>query len=159
MRTAPRLALLLGLVLTAPAPAAAQGVPNLSGTWALVPDKSDFGPMPPPQSRTDVIDHKEPALVINRTQMTPNGEVSARLVYAVDGKPYKNTVADAEVTSTLRWDGPVLVIVSTVGTPNGEATLTDRYTLSEDGKTLTQSRTINIQGQELIQTMVLEKKS
>ena len=50
------------------------------------------------------------------------------------------------------------MIVSTVQTPNGEATVTDRLSLSGDGKTLTQQRAISVQGQELAQTMVLVKQ-
>ena len=158
-RTPSRLAGLMALTLVTLAPAAAaQSVPDLSGTWVLVPDKSDFGPMPGPTSRTDIIDHKEPALTIKRTQMTPQGEVSANLVYAVDGKPYKNIAAGNEVTSTLKWEGQTLVIVSTISTPNGDANITDRLSLSSDGKTLTQARTISFQGQEVSQTIVLAKQ-
>jgi hypothetical protein len=159
MRHAVRLAALAVLAGLAPAHAIAQGVPNLSGTWVLVPEKSDFGPMPAPQSRTDVIDHKEPALTIARTQVTAAGETTTSLVFAVDGKPHKNTVGQTELTSTLHWEGAVLVVVSLVNTPQGEVTLTDRYELSADGKTLTQARVISVPGQELSQTMVLEKKA
>jgi hypothetical protein len=67
-------------------------------------------------------------------------------------------VGPSELTSTLRWDGVVLVMVSTVSTPDGEVTITDRYTLSEDGKTLTQARTISAQGQELSQKLVLARQ-
>ena len=49
-------------------------------------------------------------------------------------------------------------MVCEVDTTQGPATLTDRWSLSADGKTLTQTRTINIQGQELKQTMVLAKQ-
>jgi hypothetical protein len=45
-----------------------------------------------------------------------------------------------------------------VTTPQGAATITDRYTLSADGKTLTQARTIAVQGQEIPQTLVLTKQ-
>jgi hypothetical protein len=150
---------LLSLALTVPAGVTAQAVPNFSGTWVLQVDKSDFGMMPGPTSRTDIIDHQEPKITIKRTASSPQmGEIKADLMYVVDGKPYKNTVGPQEATSTLHWEGQVLVIVSEVNTPQGQATLTDRWTLSADGKTLTQVRTITAGGQEFTQTAVFSKQ-
>jgi hypothetical protein len=151
------IALLLTLAL--PATAVAQA-PDLSGTWVLQVDKSDFGPMPGPTKRTDVITHKEPSLTVKRSVESPqNGAATSELVYAVDGKEWKNKTADGnELTSTLKWDGAVLVVTTVAVTPNGEVTITDRFALSSDGKTLTQDRTIAVQGQELAQKMVLAKQ-
>ena len=157
MRSLTRAALSLLFVLLA-IPAVAQSVPNLTGTWVLDVSRSDFGMMPAPAGRTDVIDHKEPALVIKRTTTTPNGEVASTLTYAVDGKPYVNKAGNNDISSVLKWEATTLVVVSTAQTPNGEATITDRFSLSGDGKTLTQQRAISIQGQELAQTMVLAKQ-
>ena len=87
------------------------------------------------------------------------GSVTSDLVYAIDGKEWKNKTADgAELTSTLKWDGQVLVVTSVLNTPQGEATITDRFSLSADGKTMTQDRVIAIQGQEIAQKMVLAKQ-
>ncbi len=159
MRVLSHVALSAALTLAAFSPAAGQGAPNLTGTWVMVADKSNFGTMPAPQSRTDVIDHKDPSLVIKRTQTGgPMGDVTATLTYGIDGKSYKNTLGPNDVTSTLKWDGQVLVVESTVSTPNGDATVTDRFSLSADKKMLTQDRKISIQGQELAQTIVLAKQ-
>lgn len=151
-------ALLAVLTFGVPAVGSAQTVPNLSGTWVMQADKSDFGMMPGPQSRTDIFDHQEPKLTIKRTTTSPNGESSSTLVYAVDGKPYQNTVGANEITSTLNWDGATLVSVSTLSTGQGEVTITDRFTLSADGQTLTQARSFSMGGQETGQTIVLAKK-
>jgi hypothetical protein len=153
------LAAALTLAVALPVTAGAQKVPNLSGTWVMQADKSDFGMMPPPTSRTDVIDHKEPNLTIKRTVSSPQtGETTSNLVYAVDGKPYKNMVGEIQLTSTLKWDGQTLVMVSMASTPQGDVTITDRYTLAEDGKTLTQDRTLTVQGQELKSKMVFARQ-
>jgi hypothetical protein len=106
-----------------------------------------------------VVDHQEPKLTIKR-MVTANGtENSTNLVYAIDSKPYKNMVGPTEVTSTLHWEGSTLVSVSTVPDSQGnQVTITDRYDLSQDGKTLTQKRTFSAQGQELTQTLVLIKQ-
>lgn len=146
------------LVSAAPQSAAAQAKPDLSGIWVLDLAMSDFGMMPAPISRTDVIDHKEPALTISRTQNTPNGEITANLVYRVDGQPHVNDAAGQEVTSSLAWDGMTLVITSNLTIPQGDVTIVDRMTLSGDGKTLNSHRTLSIQGQEIVQTSVLHKQ-
>ena len=116
--------------------------------------------MPGPTSRTDVITHKEPSLTIKRSIVSAQtGSVTSDLVYAIDGKEWKNKTADgAELTSTLKWDGPVLVVTSSLTTPQGDAVITDRFTLSSDGKTMTQERLIAIAGQEIAQKMVLAKQ-
>ena len=146
------------LALAAPRVSAAQSVPSLSGTWILQVDKSDFGPMPPPASRTDVIDHQEPKLTIKRTVVSVAGTNSTELVLAVDGKPYKNAGVMGETVSTLHWDGQTLVIVNTVESPQGQFTATDRVTLSSDGKTMNVARVLSIAGQEVTQTLVLAKQ-
>jgi hypothetical protein len=159
MRTSLPCGLLVVLALAATGTAAGQSAPNLSGTWVLQADQSSFGMMPAPQSRTDVIDHQEPKLTIKRTTTNANGETTtSELTYAVDGQPYKNMAGPTEITSRLHWDGKVLVSVSTATAPQGEVTITDRYTLSEDGKTLTQQRSLSVAGQEIAQTMVLAKQ-
>lgn len=149
------LAALTALVSTS---LSAQSVPNLSGTWVLQVDQSNFGAMPGPQSRTDVIDHQEPKLTIKRSVTNASGETTSNLVYVVDGKPYKNMVAQSELSSTLKWDGQILVMVSTLSTPQGEVSITDRLSLSADGKTLNQARTLSAGGEQIEQTMVLAKQ-
>ncbi len=147
------------LALPWSAPAAAQDKPDLSGTWVMVADKSDFGAMPGPTTRTDVIEHKGTSLVMKRSQGGgPMGDVNSTLTYGIDGKEYKNQAGPNDVTSKLRWEGDVLVMESTVATGQGDASVVDRYSLSADKKTLTQNRTISIQGQEIKQTIVLAKK-
>jgi hypothetical protein len=158
MRSLMTAALLALLTSTTPALSYAQHAPNLSGTWVLQVDKSDFGMMPAPTSRTDVIDHQDPKLTIKRTVVAGGAETVGNLVFGVDGKPYKNMMGTSELTSTLKWDGPVLVVTTLTSTPQGEVTLTDRFSLSADGKTLTQDRSISVQGQELTQKLVLVKQ-
>lgn len=158
MQSVSRLAGLFALALIAAPTLPAQGPPNLSGTWVLQPDKSNFGPLPAPTRRTDVIEHQEPRLTVKRTGSGPQGDFSAELVFAVDGKPHQNSVNGNELSSTLQWEGQVLVMMSTAQTPNGEVTLTDRWSLSADGKTLTQARTVDVQGQTFEQTAVFAKQ-
>ena len=147
----------LGITLLALTPLGAQKVPDLSGTWVMALDKSDFGPLPAPQSRTDVIEHKGSSITVKRTVVGPNGETTATIVYGIDGKPYTNHIGEIDATSVLRWDGPVLVVESTLNTPQGEVKAVDRFTLSADGKTLTQARSLSLGDQQATQTIVMVK--
>ncbi len=158
MPTLARLTGSLGLTLLALSPLAAQKVADLSGSWVLALDKSDFGPLPPPQSRSDVIVHKEPKITDKRTVVVAGGSTTSTLVYAADGKPYVNHVGGIDATSVLRWDGPVLVMESTLTTPQGPVTVVDRFSLSADGKTLTQARTLTLEGKTVNQTIVMVKQ-
>lgn len=153
-----RTALLAALLAVPASPLAAQDVPNLSGTWVLQVAESDFGPLPAPERRTDIITHEEPRLVVQRMTMSQGQEASLELTYAVDGEPHENDAGGAVVVSRLSWDGSVLVMVSTVSSPQGEITLHDRYSLSPDGQTLTQARVLQVQGQEFSQRMVLKRQ-
>lgn len=153
-----RTALCTAVIALAPGTLVAQTVPNLSGTWILQVAESDFGPLPAPERRTDIITHEEPRLVVRRMTMAQGQEASLELRYAVNGEPHENDAGGAVVVSRLRWDGSVLVMTSTVSSPQGEVVLTDRYSLSPDGQTLTQARTLQVQGQEFAQRMVLKKQ-
>lgn len=158
MRLPIPLGFLAGLALGV-SPAHTQTVPNLSGTWVFQRDKSDLGNMEAqtPQARTDVWDHQEPKLTIKRTTTSDAGENTATLVYVIDGQPHKNMAGPTEITSRLHWEGSTLVSVSTFPTPQGDITITDRYTLSEDGKILTQERVFALMGQETGQKLLLVK--
>ena len=158
MRPVLTAALLGTLLAVAPRVGVAQHVPNLSGTWVLQADKSDFGPAPAPTSRTDVVDHQEPKLNIKRTIVQNGTEVVGNLVFVIDGKEYKNTMGPQELASTLKWDGQVLVVTTSTSMQGADVSLVDRYTLSADGKTLTQDRTIGVQGQTLTQKLVFAKQ-
>jgi len=154
-----RLLSALALTFSAMAvPLAAQATPNFSGTWTLDLARSDFGPLPPPQGRVEVIDHQEPKLVIRRTTTNAGSDVQTTLTYVVDGQPHPNTAGGAPVSSVLRWEAGTLVVTSQLTTPQGDVTITDRMTLSTDGRTLTQRRTMSLGGEQLAQTMVFTRK-
>jgi len=139
-------------------PALAQSPPDFSGTWTLDLARSNFGQLPAPESRVDVIQHQEPRLVIKRTTVVNGAQSVVDIAYAVDGQPHQNTAGGSPISSVLRWDGSTLVVTSTVTTPQGDLGIVDRMSLSADGKTLTQERTLSIQGQELAQTMVFTRR-
>lgn len=147
------------LAFALPPVAGAQTVPNLTGTWVMRADQSNFGVVQAPKNRTDVIDHQEPKLSIKRTVVTPEDQQNVtEMVCAIYGKPCTNSAGPMVLTSVLRWDGSTLVMATTAPTPQGEVTFTDRFTLSADGNTLTQARTLTVGAEQTTQTIVLAKQ-
>lgn len=138
--------------------ASAQAKPNFSGSWKLNASKSDFGAIPAPDSRTDKITHEEPNLADTMSTSGQMGDVTADLKYSTDGKETTNSIRGNEIKSTAKWEGDELVISSKGSIQGNDLTLTDHWSLSEDGKTLTISRHINSPMGETDQKVILEKQ-
>jgi hypothetical protein len=136
----------------------AEGKPNFSGEWKLNLSKSEFGPFPAPNSRTDKIDHKDPNLKINTTSSGQQGEISVDLAYTTDGKESTNTIRGNPVKSTVKWEGGALLIDSKGTFGGNDVQIKDKWTLSEDGKTLTINRHFTSQMGEADQKQMLEKQ-
>jgi hypothetical protein len=131
------------------------GKSNLSGTWKMDPDKSDFGHGPAPQSRIDRIRHNDPLLKDTITQSNRQGEMTYDMNYTTDGKESTNTVRGNQVRSIAKWEGDDLVIESKVG---ARAEIKDRWTLSPDGKTITLRRHMTGPMGSTDQTILFEKQ-
>ena len=131
-------ALVVALLLLSASTLWAQSKPNFSGEWTLVPGKSDFGMMPPPSSGVQKITHNEPQLKVASTQTSDQGTNTTESTYTTDGKECVNKgFMDSEMKSTAKWDGDVLVIDSKMDMQGNAITITNRWTLSGDGKSLT----------------------
>ncbi len=136
----------------------AQSKPNFSGTWKLNVAKSDFGPLPGPDSRVDVIEHSDPAIKINTNQEGAQGKIEATINYTTDGKEVTNHVGPREIKSTVVWDGSNLVVNSKLTFQDNDVTIKNVWTLSEDGKTLTQNAHLAATMGEADQKYVFEKQ-
>ena len=146
------LAVALGLVQ-------AQAKTDLSGTWKVNAGKSDFGPMPPPDSMTEKITHQDPDMKANvATTGGAQGDMTYDIHYTTDGKECVNSVGGNEFKSTLQWEANDL-IVDTKGSFGGnDFTSKERWTLSDDGKTLTVSRHITSAMGDADMKMVFDKQ-
>lgn len=123
------------------ASASTSAKPNLSGTWVLDTKKSDFGPMPPPSSATNVIEHKEPSIKISVNQTNEMGEMAFTMDLLTDGKKVSTwQIFGNEAKSTAHWDGDTLVVSTDASIQDAAMKFVNRYTLSADGNTL------NVQG-------------
>ncbi|MBE0660777.1 MAG: hypothetical protein IH602_23995 [Bryobacteraceae bacterium] len=128
-------------VLALTVAAIAADKPDFTGTWKIDAAKSDFGQMPAPEKMERVIDHKDPSIKIKTTQSTPNGDRTMDTEYTLDGKEQKQETPRGAVMYTPKWEGNVVVIDSkrtmNVQGQQVEITGVERWSLSEDGKTMT----------------------
>ncbi len=137
MKTSKWLVAVALLVLSAAA-LFAQSKPNFSGEWTLVPAKSDFGMMPPPSSAVQKVTHNEPQLKVSSTQTSDMGTMTTDSTYTTDGKECVNEgFMGSQVKSKLKWEGNVLVIDSNMDFQGTAVTMSNKWALSEDGKSLT----------------------
>jgi hypothetical protein len=138
--------------------AVAADKPDFSGSWKLDADKSNLGPMPPPTSLTRKVDHKEPAVTVDTAQSGPQGDISTTFKYATDGKETTNSFMGSDLKCTAAWEGKTLVINSKGEFGGSEVKLVSKWTLSDDGKTLTDASHITMAQGEIDITYVLAKQ-
>jgi len=132
--------------------------PNFTGNWKLNVSKSDFGQMPAPDSMTQTITHADPNLTVLIKQSGERGEFEIEGKYTTDGKECVNQFGPAEVKSTLKYEGETLVIVTKGQFGDSDFTMTDKWTVSGDGKVLTIMRRFESEMGEGDQKLVLEKQ-
>jgi hypothetical protein len=133
--------------------AEAKSHPDLSGTWTLDKSKSDFGPFQNrPIAKADatlVVAHHDPELRLTRTLSLEGQQQSKEFAYYTDERGETNPAAigGGEVKSKTKWDGDKVVAHASIKRdgPRGsyEIDTTERWQVSGDGKTLTQTTTIS----------------
>jgi hypothetical protein len=148
------------VVLSAkPAMPASGAKPNYSGTWKLNVAKSDFGPIPGPDSRTDVIEHNDPMLKVSTSQDGgPQGKQEYTLMLTTDGKEATNTPGGLELKSIGGWDTNNLIMNVKLKFQDNDVAIKTTWLLSQDGKTLTENAHLTTAMGELDQKMVFEKQ-
>jgi hypothetical protein len=148
----------LFVIAVAAGMALAADKPDFSGDWKMDADKSVFGPMPPPTSMTRKIDHKDPEISVTEARSGPQGDMNTTMKYSSDGKETTNSLMGNDVKSTAAWEGKVLVIKSAANFGGADMKLTDKWTLADDGKTLTDVMSISAPQGDFELTFVLVKQ-
>ena len=156
-------ALFVLLVLPVAASLRAQDAPpNFSGKWNLDLAKSDFGPMPPPESVVHVIEHKEPSVKIVTMQKTAQGEVTNERQLTTDGKESVNKMrmggrrAGSEVDKQVERQSATTAFK--IDMQGNAFDITDSWKLSDDGKVLTIVRDIKSAQGDFTATTVFNKQ-
>ena len=141
-----------------PAQAASGGKPNFSGVWKLNVDKSDFGPLPGPESETETIEHNEPNLKLAVVQVGAQGKQDYQLELAINGKEEAHKMGPREVKTTSSWEGNTLVVLVKLMFQDMEVLIKNVYTLAADGKTVNVNAHLSSSMGEADQKMVYEKQ-
>lgn len=135
-----------------------QTAPDFSGTWKVNVAKSDFGPLPPPESRIDVIAQSASQVKDAVSSSGPDGKMDVTLTYNLDGSESVNQFRGTDVKSTAKWDGSALVIQSKLDYEGQDIGLKTTWTLGADGKTLTMATHITMAAGDADQTLILDKQ-
>jgi hypothetical protein len=155
-------ALLVAALLVAAlfaAVALAQPKPNFSGTWKQDNAKSTFGGLAAPISVTAIITHKEPDIHLTQTVVGPQGDsVTSEHDYATDGREQTGKSRNYTERNTVKWEGASLVFESKRDYSGREVIIRERWSLSDDGKTLTKERMTPGAKSEVKQTFVFDKQ-
>ena len=140
--------------------ATAQNKPNFAGTWKMNATKSDFGAFPGPDSRTDQIEQTDASIKEGVDAVGgPQGDQKYTLTYNLDGTETVNTPAPGiDIKSTAKWDGPSLVVNSKLKFQDQDVTIKAVWTLSDDGKTLTQNAHLESAMGEIDQKVIFDKQ-
>ena len=144
MHTMRRTGLILAGLLLLAASASAQAKPNFSGDWKLNAAKSNFGQIPAPSSLTQKITHADPSLKVQTAQSGDFGDFNSDFSFTTDGKECQNAMGDLfKMTSTVKWDGDILMFDSKMDFQGNPMTSNDKWTLSPDGRRLIIARHFN----------------
>ncbi len=139
--------------------AVAADKPNFAGEWKMDAGKSNLGPMPPPDSMVRKVDYTEPTLTVAESRTGgPQGDMTTTMKFSTDGKETTNSVMGNDAKAVASWDGDALVIKTKVSLQGNDLNLTQKWTLSDDGKVLTDSWHIAAPQGEFDMTYVLNKQ-
>ncbi len=117
---------------------------NFSGRWRMVKDQSDFGAFHMPDIIVRVIDQHLQTMNVHTVQTTGAKTSSSDVSYFTDGSTTKNIINGRDAESKSFWDGPTLVIRTSMKDSKGDdEEIVDRWDLSEDGNTLTTTSRIS----------------
>ncbi len=156
--TQPNLNRAVCLLLFLTSAAAAANKPDFSGEWKMNAGKSVFGPIPVPASLIRRITHSDPSLTITEEQKGGSGDHVSTRRYTTDGKEITFQENGANVEATATWDVDSLLIRSKADTGGVAIVFTEKMTLSDENRTLTDAVRIEAPQGALNATYVFDKQ-
>ena len=108
--------------------------PDFSGTWRFNPSRSLLQ-IPPPDSTTFIIDHREPHFRLKRTLVHGQTADTFEIDLTTDGTPVRKRHGDLDFDGRLTWDADTLVFESFVTRGVETGTNIVRYQLADQGRT------------------------
>jgi hypothetical protein len=137
---------------------AASGTPDFSGTWMLNAERSDFAGETPPMSKMQKVEQAGIDLTVTIDEIGERGTVHGVARYTTDGRDVVNDVLGNQLTSSIGWEGAIMIMRTWGKFGSADIMLIDRWSLSPDGKTLTIAREFQGHGQVADQTLVFDRK-
>lgn len=118
---------------------AGQGITNFSGTWEI--DRSRSKIVSSDRliggSLIQIIQHNEPQINVVRITRGPGGDTRLDLHLRTDGVPQVNTVDEQELSFQTRWKRDRLVSNIKPRESGDASWITETWSLSSDGNSLT----------------------
>jgi hypothetical protein len=123
---------------------------NFSGTWRLASDRPETGSLPEAPAAELRIDHHGVTL-----RCVSGG---AEWSFTTDGRESRSMAGGKSLNTIAKWEGPALLINTIVNGATRNYTQMDRWTVSQDGTTLTISREIVGRTRDVEATLVYRRE-
>ena len=91
-------------------------------------------------------------------EISERGTVHGVARYTTDGEEASTMCSDFRMTSSISWEGAVMIMRTWGRFGNADIMLVDRWSLSPDGKTLTITRQFRGHGRVVNQTLVFDRR-
>lgn len=108
--------------------------PDFTGKWRFNAAKSALQ-IPAPESSRFEIDHREPDFRLTRTHVYGGQSDTVTVELTIGAAECSRQLGGVNARLRLYWEGPELVLDSTVRTPDDEGTNVVRYALRDAGGT------------------------
>src|SRR5579872_768849 len=137
----------------------AQTQPNFTGTWKLNVAKSDFGMLPAPASRVDVITQTADMIKDDVNAESDQGKVAYVANLKFDGSETVVHAMGRDIKTTAKWEGSTLVTTQKFDYEGAEINVKNSWTMAPDGNTFTINVHLASPMGEMDQKQVFEKQS
>jgi hypothetical protein len=113
-----------------------ESTPNLSGIWRWNPDKSHVSGMPANNRRVKIEQQGSDITITLRVEQR-SGEEFRKYHFTIGSDDNTNQLMGSALKSKVHWKDGALAVESVATLDEGELRMSDTWTLSPDGQTLT----------------------
>jgi hypothetical protein len=139
-------------------PLAAQSHPDFTGTWIIDAKAAPAGIT----SMTMTVKQDPKTINVVTDINTTMGAQKVTNVFNLDGSESKNSMSGPagtiETTSTVAWEGAVMVVATKASVQGQEISQNDKWSLGADGKTLNLERAVGFGGQNMSTKLAFNKQ-
>lgn len=113
--------------------------------------------MPPPTKLERRVSHQEPTFAVSTVQVGARGERTTDVKCTTDNKECDIQVMGNPAKMTAKWDGGALVVTTKASIQGTDILQVEKWSLSEDGKTLTTESSLTLPQGENKSKLVFKK--